>query len=909
MLIGHFGAALAGKAAAPELRVGTCFLACMWADTLWPLGLLAGVERAHIDHHATVVTPLALDYMPWSHSLLMSVVWSLAFFAGAKAMRRTTREAAVLGAVVFSHFVLDVITHRPDMPIAFGDSPRLGLGLWNSLPGTLVVEVAIFAFGIFAYLRSTKALDARGRFGFWALVFRLFARLSRQRLRPEASRRSLAERAGARDAGPARRGLRLGLLARPASGARRACLATRRYHRGMCLALMLAVVAGCSGEPGPGDAGADADASEDGSTPTPQQPSPPTLPTLSPCPTGWAEVTGDLTTCEPWPASAPPACTGAEVRFASRPSCERLGTACPSDGVPVDAPTDALHVRSDAPPGGDGSGAAPFSSIGEALALAAAGTTIAIAAGEYVESLDVPAGVTLLGACVEGTVLHADETRLGHGVITATGADIAVHNLTVGASEEGGLWIVGADRSMQVSDVLIDGVRIVGVEVESGGHVDAERLVIRGVRPTASGVFGRGIGIESGSTATVRNLWVEGCTEFGVVALGAGSTLSFEDGAIIGTEATAAGMSGAGLVALDGGAIDASRVVLERNTDVGVAVSSGSIVLRDALVRTTRPRPMALDEGRGLQTSEGLLDLARVTIEDVSDIGVVAEGDAGELRMMDVAIRRVRSRQSDGGFGRAVSVQDGASAELQRLHVADTRENAFLLGGFSPVTAMLADITIVRTQVDEGVGNIGRGITVQTGSTATLSRLHIDDAYESGIVVTDEGSHADITDLIIENVESASRGIFPSGRGLLTQLGATTRIARARIENVRDVGIQAIESGAQVTATDIVTRGVVAAECGPGFCAPGGQALGAYGGAAIDISVFDASDAMLCGVHVADRGTAHLQRGVIQRAAIGACVQSDAQDIGALMEDVRYVDNGVNLQATTLPVPEPADPL
>lgn len=162
VFIGHFAAGMIGKRVAPDVGLGTHLVACQWLDFLWPVFLLTGIERAHIDHDATVVTPLALEHVPYSHSLVMSVVWSLAFFVSLKLAKRSTRDAAVVAAVVFSHFVLDVISHRPDMPLSFG-------------PATLIVEGGLFALAVFSYARSTRSKDAIGKWSFVGLVAVLIA--------------------------------------------------------------------------------------------------------------------------------------------------------------------------------------------------------------------------------------------------------------------------------------------------------------------------------------------------------------------------------------------------------------------------------------------------------------------------------------------------------------------------------------------------------------------------------------------------------------------------------------------------------------------------------------------------------------------------------------------------------------
>lgn len=169
MFVGHLAVALASKRAVPRVPLGTLVAASYWLDLLWPLFLLTGLERVRIDPQATAFTPLAFDHYPWSHSLAMALAWG-ALLGGITALRlRTGRAGLLVAAVVVSHWALDVMTHRPDLPLWPG-GPEVGLGLWHSVPGTLVVEGALFAGGVLAYQRMFRADNARGRWAFRGLV-------------------------------------------------------------------------------------------------------------------------------------------------------------------------------------------------------------------------------------------------------------------------------------------------------------------------------------------------------------------------------------------------------------------------------------------------------------------------------------------------------------------------------------------------------------------------------------------------------------------------------------------------------------------------------------------------------------------------------------------------------------------
>lgn len=176
MFIGHYALAFGAKKVAPSVSLGTTFLACQLADLLWPTFLMLGLETVEIDPGNTLVTPLNFVSYPYSHSLVMVVAWSVLFALAYRAVRGRHRAAIVtVAALEISHYVLDLVTHRPDLPITPTGSLRLGFGLWNYPAAALALEIALFLIGTTLYLSVTRARDAIGRIGLWALVVVLVA--------------------------------------------------------------------------------------------------------------------------------------------------------------------------------------------------------------------------------------------------------------------------------------------------------------------------------------------------------------------------------------------------------------------------------------------------------------------------------------------------------------------------------------------------------------------------------------------------------------------------------------------------------------------------------------------------------------------------------------------------------------
>ncbi|MGD0956512.1 MAG: hypothetical protein ABR953_06725 [Candidatus Acidiferrales bacterium] len=169
MFLGHFGVAFTAKKAAPKTSLGTLVLAAQLADMLWPIFLLLGWEKVRIAPGITRVTPLDFVSYLWSHSLVAQIGWAILLGAAYFAIRRDGRGAAVVGACVPTHWLLDYIAHRPDMPLVPGGT-GYGLGMWNSLPLTLAAELALFGFGLLVYLSGQRAIDRTGQFALWSLV-------------------------------------------------------------------------------------------------------------------------------------------------------------------------------------------------------------------------------------------------------------------------------------------------------------------------------------------------------------------------------------------------------------------------------------------------------------------------------------------------------------------------------------------------------------------------------------------------------------------------------------------------------------------------------------------------------------------------------------------------------------------
>jgi membrane-bound metal-dependent hydrolase YbcI (DUF457 family) len=169
MFLGHYGIAFGAKTVAPKPSLGTFILAAQLADLIWPILLLVGVEQVRIVPGLMAASPMDFTHYPYTHSLLTQALAGAVFGGIYFALRKDGNGALVLGAAVVSHWFLDLVVHRADLP-AWPGGPKFGLGLWNSVALTLFAEALVFGGGLILYLRATTARDRIGLWALWSMV-------------------------------------------------------------------------------------------------------------------------------------------------------------------------------------------------------------------------------------------------------------------------------------------------------------------------------------------------------------------------------------------------------------------------------------------------------------------------------------------------------------------------------------------------------------------------------------------------------------------------------------------------------------------------------------------------------------------------------------------------------------------
>ena len=170
MFIGHFGIGFGAKKLAPAISLGFLFIAAQFLDLLWPTLLLLGVEHVKISPGITRFTPLDFVDYPVSHSLAMAIVWGILLGLITWLFIKKIKYSVIIFLCVVSHWLLDLIVHRPDLPILPGDSTRLGFGLWNYPVIATILEGIVFLGGVFLYYKATSAKNKIGKYGLIVLI-------------------------------------------------------------------------------------------------------------------------------------------------------------------------------------------------------------------------------------------------------------------------------------------------------------------------------------------------------------------------------------------------------------------------------------------------------------------------------------------------------------------------------------------------------------------------------------------------------------------------------------------------------------------------------------------------------------------------------------------------------------------
>jgi len=631
----------------------------------------------------------------------------------------------------------------------------------------------------------------------------------------------------------------------------------------------------------------------------PEAPAAPSMVEVGACPSGWGliDVAG-AAACQPWDESGP-GCEGADVRFPGDAACAPLGPACPMGRFPADVVAPALFVEAGAT-AGDGTEAMPFGTIAEAVLAAVSGDTIVVAGGTYLEDVALPDGVSLRGACVAETIVEGSAGPLnGATILLGEGSsvrDLSIRGLRPGLRADG---VSGSAESVRVEG---DGV---GVVVINGGELTANGIAVVGT----TGDLGAGLFMLSGSRATIERAWFDDNRSFGVAVGEPDTELTLRRAVIQRTRVQVDDTLGIGVVSNNAALVLLEESVVRQNHTTGFAVQDdGFATIRMTVVRDNLSQTSDGLLGIGLLAqSRGTATIERSLLERNRGAALASMGLGTHVDGSDLVLLSTLTHADGEEAGIGAIIAEGATAELERIMVRRAEGLGINVIGLD--TQLVARDVVVREIQPRPIDMAaGRGIDIEGQATAELSRVLIEDVYGSAILAVDIGSEAVLTDIAARDIRSDAR-TRASGRGLTLQFGGCVEATRFLIEAARDVGILAYGEGVELRAIDLAIDDTLPRECAVDTCADhrSGTGITASDTAIVDISRFRVAGSALAGLQIARGARITARDGLVARNAVGVNVQDDGFDPSDVSMGVQFVDNGINLDASALPIPEPSE--
>lgn len=669
------------------------------------------------------------------------------------------------------------------------------------------------------------------------------------------------------------------------------------------------------------------------------------------CPPGWRDVTrADGThVCDPWAESGPESCADDELQVPGDSACARIGPECPKGGgfATVRPTAGRLIFVRDGATSGDGSEAAPFGTIDDALAVATSGSAIVIATGTYEGRFRVPAGVTLAGACVAGTVLTSNIASTTEAVIEPLGTGVVVRDLAITGAQR------SAVRASEGTSIELEQVALIddayGAIIADEGSVTGRTLRIARTRSRADGRFGVGVVAQYGGQVTLERASIESSRYAGIYAVDPDTAITLRDVALrdhvadvsdengtcvevqTGARATlervvlehcevaglfawsegtvieasdlvsrdhvpqrSSGGFGGGVMIQEDAYVTIRRAWIDRTRHRGISsIGGASLVLEDVIVSGAADSPeVDLAVVAGLELWDGPeVRLTRVVLDGNASHGLFASSEGTRVTGSDVRVRDTIPLEDDGGDGDGIVAEDHATIELERVLV----EHVPIWGVEALGDGARVHLTSARIVDDYR----GMAVIVLSGGEVELTRAVIDRATTWGAGAQE--ASLILTDVVIRDTTGVGD---MGGSGILAQVGSTVTATRLVSTGGQWGALLAFGEGTQVTLEDAVLRDTVVPSCIPELVCDNfvGIGLVVQERAQVSATRFRIEGNATAGIQITGEAGVDLHGGSVTGHVIGVNVQVSGYDYARLTDDVVY-DNEVNLDANELPIP------
>jgi|GEM_PF-1977467 len=482
------------------------------------------------------------------------------------------------------------------------------------------------------------------------------------------------------------------------------------------------------------------------------------------------------------------------VSWTCPPGFELNGSACQpatSSCAPVAPGPTIIHVSASAAAGGDGSSGSPFQTVSEAIAAAAPGGTVAVAAGTYAEDITITKVVTLKGECAattqlkfvlanNGAVVTLEDVTLsnpaGDGLAVANGGSVVGRRLHISAPSNTGAHVEGLGSNLVLEDSLVADSEGVGVGVVLGATATLTRVRVTGSR-------GRGIEVnDADSAVTAEELRVDGTRGFA------------------GTEA-----EGQGILVIGGADFSVTRAVVTGNRLFGVHAKAAAttLALDRVVIDGTLPDVNNAFGGGVLVDTGANVMLDRVFIEGCRDTGLLATGSGTFVDAFQVVIADTQADVATLASGYGVVSDAGARVELRDVRVSRATHSGILA---QTAELLMERVLIDNTNSQTSTGIRGNGLRATLGATVTGTSVRIHRAREVGMHVSGDGTDARFVGFLMDETLGQTAG-NAYGWGIEHVSGGTLRLEGARVSDSRGYGIGA---GAPMTAFGLIVDKTVA---------------------------------------------------------------------------------------------------
>lgn len=546
------------------------------------------------------------------------------------------------------------------------------------------------------------------------------------------------------------------------------------------------------------------------------------------------------------------------------------------------------------------------------------------------------------------------------GSATVTGTDVVVRDVRSRASDRRyGMGVAAEHGSVTLARLAIERTQSSGFIANFPDTVvSLEDVVIREVESESGDASGGQLFQAVASTSTLRRAYLSTGRIANVVALGTGTRLLLEDAVVLDARPTLApGMTGlyGELVHAESAAeVRLVRARLEGAYRTGIVARGATVIAEDALLADIRGEMSTGDLGHGVLVDfAGTFTATRMRIDRPRLSGVIAMGAGSTVSATDILVSEVRPGAADVQWGFGIVVAQQATGTIERGEVSNAVGVGIIASDMG--TSLTADDVTVRSTQPHSEGRWGRGVHAQYGGAIAGNRWLLEGNHEGAVSLSFDGTSITLSDLVardtlprpgnefgygVQAIENArltlTRAVFERchevgiisglgatvmaqdlvvrdtqptvralGRGISAQSGSIVQVARAVISGSRETAIAALEPGTSVTMTDARLVDTRTTECGG--CASGSAVVAES--SRVTMTRFEIDNADLCGLLLGGTSEVDLDTGLVIGCNIGACVQVPGYDLDRLSRAVEYRDNVVNLDATTLPLPDPLDPV